>query len=99
VDTRYRKVAEVEAAPMLEETLLYHPGKQSFCVLNPTAAFLWERLEAPLSAAELASAVMSGFAGVALDDAHRDVASVLKDLHELELVETLSVEDPNAARA
>jgi len=84
---------------MLDETILYHPTSQRFCVLNPTAAFVWERLGAPSSAPELASAVLAGFSGVAAADAQRDVAKVLSDLHNLELIEPLSAEDSDARHA
>ena len=96
MDTQYRQVAEVEVAPMLEETILYHSAKQRFCVLNATAAFVWSRLEAPSSASELASAVAAEFAGVAPSDAQRDVAAMLSELRKLELIEPSANEEQHA---
>ncbi len=96
LDTRYRQVAQVEAAPMLAETILYHPTKQQFCVLNATAAFVWESMKAPSSASELATALLGHFSGVDATEAERGVAETIKRLHDLELIEPLSPEGRNA---
>ena len=84
--TSYRRNSAVEAAPMQGETILYDPDANRFCVLNGTAAFLWERLEEPHTAGELSQALCAGFDGVAVEQAERDVQSALARFQDLALV-------------
>jgi len=91
--TTYRRNPAVEASAMKEESLLFNPGSSKFCLLNETAAFLWERLERPSTADELARAVCDRFEGVARDRAEQDVQTWLRRLDDLKLV---SAEAANA---
>ena len=84
--TTYRRNPAVEASAMKEESLLFNPGTSKFCLLNETAAFLWEQLERPATADELASAVCNRFEGVAQDRAAQDVEVWLHRLDELALI-------------
>ena len=84
----YRRNPDVEAAPMLDETIVYQPTIKKFCVLNQTAAFVWEQIDKPASVNQLAEAVSTHFDGVSLQDAARDVETVLADFTALELVLT-----------
>ena len=86
VATSYRRKETVEAAPMERETILYHPDANQFCVLNGTAAFLWERLEKPNTATELSTALCAGFEGVAAEQAERDVRMALERFQGLALI-------------
>jgi hypothetical protein len=80
-------VTEVEVAPMQDETILFHPSKKQFCLLNPTAAFVWECLEEPITADELADQVVGRFADVDGDRAKQDMQGALQQLRDLEFVE------------
>src|SRR5437867_13104136 len=71
VDLLYRRVATVEAAPMQDETILFNPATNSFCVLNPSAALVWQSLETPQPATVLASQLCEAFEGVTQDQARR----------------------------
>lgn len=83
---RYARQPDVEAAPMQEETVLYHPVRKKFCVLNETAAFLWTALDQPRSADELARRVLDAFDGVEPAVASRDVDTALAELAELGVI-------------
>jgi sterol desaturase/sphingolipid hydroxylase (fatty acid hydroxylase superfamily) len=87
VSTRYRRNPQVEAAPMEDETILYNPGPNRFCVLNRAAASVWQGLEGSASAAELGATLRARHPEVADGSAERDVIALLDRLAELELVE------------
>ena len=82
--------AAVEAAPMQDETILFNPATNKFCVLNPSAALVWQSLETPQPAQVLASQLCEAFEGVTQDQARRDVETALLRLQSLALVETHS---------
>ncbi|HEY2804600.1 MAG TPA: PqqD family protein [Gemmatimonadales bacterium] len=83
---RYHRAPGIEAAPMQDETVLFDPNTKKFCILNATAAHLWESLERPCSAAELAASIVGAFDGVDPKIAERDVQVALKDLVGLGIV-------------
>lgn len=83
---RYVRKANVEVAPMLEETILYDPSAKSFCVLNPTAAFLWEQLAQPRSEPELTTVLRERFAIPEASDVPSDVRASLERFTTLGLV-------------
>ncbi len=82
----YKRNPAVEAAPMHEETILYQPVLNKFCVLNKTAAFLWQRLDEPCTSTDLIAAVCTHFSGIESDAAQQDVEAALHDFTELQLV-------------
>ena len=86
VSTQFQRNPAIEAAPMQDETILFDPATNKFCMLNGTAAFLWERLAAPCTAEQLASAVCGSFAGVSEEAATRDVRGALDQFSELSFV-------------
>ena len=73
-------------APLQEETILFDPEKNNFCLLNRTAAFIWNQLAAPLSSRELGARVCESFSGVALEDAVRDANGALEEMRSLNFV-------------
>ena len=75
--TEYRRNPTVEAAPMSGETVLYNPDTNQFCVLNETAAFIWEALEEPKTQRQLCDGLLAEFEGVDLEAAERDVEATL----------------------
>lgn len=84
--TVYTRNSTIEAAPMQGEAILFDPAKRKFCVLNGTAAVLWERLATPASVADLATELRDRFNVPEPGRAERDVVAVLKNLEELALV-------------
>jgi hypothetical protein len=83
----YRRAASVEAAPMQNETILFNPGTNGFCVLNPSAAVVWNTLETPQPVDVLARQLVAAFRGVTPEQALRDVETVLQEFRALSLVE------------
>ena len=83
---RYVRRPDIEAAPMQQETILYNPSARAFCVLNPTAACLWEQLAEPRTEPELAAALQAGFAVDAARDVPRDVRASLERFETLDLI-------------
>jgi hypothetical protein len=87
VTTLYRRNPAVEGAPLHQETILFEPGTNRFCMLNGTAAFLWEQLSQPATAEQLSAEVCRHFAGVDKGVAEVDVRRVLEELRQLAVVE------------
>jgi hypothetical protein len=88
MSTQFRRNPAVEAAPMQQETILYNPGPKTFCLLNQTAAFLWDRLAQPATPDELLDAICAHFRGVDRAGAERDVRKALEELRSLAVIET-----------
>ena len=85
---RYRRSPRVEMAPLEREGILFDPESNKFCLLNQTAAFLWNQLADGSTADELAGQVCSGFDGVSRDQALEDTRLALEELVTLGLVVT-----------
>lgn len=83
---QFRRKEGVESAPMQGETVVYNPATRRFCVLNATAAFIWELLKDARTPEEIAARVCEEFDGVAPADAERDVRDALEQLMEHEMV-------------
>ncbi len=82
----YSRSPSIEMAPLQEETILFNPAKNQFCVLNRTASFLWSQLATPTSADALAAKMCQNFAGVGIEDARRDADMALKEMISLNFV-------------
>jgi Coenzyme PQQ synthesis protein D (PqqD) len=82
---RFRRNPDIEAAPFQNELMLFNASTKKFCVLNTTAKQLWECLEEPKTAEELAGALRARFRtnGAAVED---DVTAVMNELEGLGLV-------------
>lgn len=71
---------------MKDETLLYNPGSVKFCALNPSAAFVWERLEVPRTVAELAHELGAAYHLENATGVEQDLQAVLEQLAGLEFL-------------
>lgn len=87
VSTVYRRSPTIEMAPLQDETILFDPQKNQFCLLNRTASFIWSQLATPASSHALGSKICQSFTGVALDNAVRDANGVLEEMRSLNFVE------------
>ena len=74
---------EVDLAPMKNESVLFQPQTNKFCLLNSTAAFLWNQLAQPCTVSELAEKICDHFDGVTLTKATRDVEQTVNELLSL----------------
>ena len=86
MDSRFQRNQKVEIAPMKNETVLFNPQNNKFCLLNHTAACVWQQLEQPRTVAELVQALQNNFSGVEAAQAEKDVQKVLQDLTQVECV-------------
>ena len=73
-------------APMKGETVLFNPGNNKFCVLNSTAAFIWQTLEQPRTLQEIVTAIASHFANVDVARAEQEAGVALAQLGDIECV-------------
>jgi hypothetical protein len=85
-ETLFKRKVDVETAPLQEESIVFHPGQNRFCMLNRTSSFIWHRLESPASATQIASELSASFAGISAADALNDVQQALSTLLSLDLV-------------
>lgn len=76
----------VDFAPMKNESVLFQPKTNKFCLLNATATYLWTQLDQPRSVSELADRLCQRFDAVNMNDALRDVEKVVEELRSLECV-------------
>src|SRR5437879_683676 len=71
--TVYARNAAVEAAPLKDESVLFHPATNRFCMLNKTMAFIWSKLEHRSTVDEISDEITRNFAGVTDGEARNDV--------------------------
>jgi hypothetical protein len=76
----------VDFAPMKNESVLFQPKTNQFCLLNATATFLWSQLDHPRSVSELAQRLSQQFDCVTMAEALRDVEKLVNELRSLECV-------------
>jgi Coenzyme PQQ synthesis protein D (PqqD) len=81
-----RQNPEIEASELNDELLLFNGATNKFFVMNPTAAFVWERTARPMDEQELASALFAHFSGTTKTQALEDVKETLKHMQELGLL-------------
>ena len=81
-----RQNPEIEKAELKGELLLFNSASNKFFVMNPTAAFVWEKLAEPTNEQELATALCTRFAQTTKEQALEDVKETLKTMRELGLV-------------
>jgi hypothetical protein len=73
----------VDVAPMKNESVLFQPQTNQFCLLNVTATFIWNQLERPHSNSELAQILCEHFDGVRSPEAIQDVEQIVNKLLSL----------------
>ena len=83
---QYHRRAGVEAAPMQDETILFDPATKRFCLLNGTAAFLWERLQQPCTVEQVSADLCDSFSGADWGAVLQDVQAALQQLTDLAFV-------------
>jgi hypothetical protein len=81
----------VDLAPMKNESVLFQPQTNKFCLLNGTAAFLWNQLEQPCTVPELAQELCDHFDGVSIPDAIRDVERIVNELLSLKCLDSFQI--------
>jgi hypothetical protein len=82
----YRQSPAIEMAPLQDETILFDPQKNMFCLLNRTASFIWKQLAAPSSPDALGAKICESFSGVALENAVRDTSGALHEMRSLNFI-------------
>ncbi len=70
---------------MMDETILYSPAAKQFCVLNPTAAYIWDQLATPATSEMLTHALREEFATDG-SDLERDVLATLEQFETLQMI-------------
>ena len=76
----------LEAAPLENGAVLYHPETKKFIMLNRSAAMIWGELATPKTREQLISKVCATYPDVDEKVAVDDVAAALEQLKSLELV-------------
>ena len=82
----YRRNPGVEVSAMKAETLLFDPATNKFCLLNETAAVVWEHLRQPATVGRLVDSVCETFDGAERSQVAMDVQGLLRRLDELALI-------------
>ena len=79
----YARSSSIEMAPLQDETILFDPGQNRFCVLNRTATFIWNRLATSLTTEALAAELCESFSGISTETALLDAERTLELLMSL----------------
>ena len=90
VNNQFIRSVGVEMAPMKDETVLFNPANKKFCVLNSTAALIWDILERPQTVPEIVAAICERFNGADSGRVEQDVRLALEELRTIECVQTSS---------
>jgi coenzyme PQQ synthesis protein D (PqqD) len=77
---------DIEVAPMHGETILFNPRTDKFCLLNPTAEFVWTRLQKPTTVSQIALDLCGAYQVSDEGSVSRDVEKVLLEMKALEFV-------------
>ena len=91
-EQQYVRNPKVEAAPMNRETVLFNPANNKFCVLNVTAAFIWDTLERRNTVPDIAAALAGQFAHPDARLVELDVRRTLQELQNIECVQINEIE-------
>jgi hypothetical protein len=83
VAVKVARNSAVDVAPMKNESVLFQPQTNQFCLLNVTATFIWNQLERPQSNSELAQILCDHFDGVSSPEAIQDVERIVSKLLSL----------------
>lgn len=81
-----RQNPDIEASELNGELLLFNGATNKFFVMNPTAAFVWEKIKQPTGEEELAAALCAHFSGTTKEQAMIDVKETLNNMRELGLL-------------
>jgi hypothetical protein len=82
----YVALQGLEAAPLENGAVLYHPQTKKFIMLNRSAAMIWGELATPKTREQLISKVCAVYPDVDEGSAVNDVTAALEQLKSLELV-------------
>jgi len=83
---RFQRNSQVEIAPLKEESVLFNPQNNKFCVLNQTANFLWQYLEQPRTVEEMVAALRTSFNHADQFDLSKDVEQAVEQLAAVQCV-------------
>lgn len=86
MSNQFVRAAGIETAPMKDETVLFNPSNRKFCVLNVTAAMIWDILDRPRTVAEIVTSVCERYKGVDADKVEGDVRKALDELRMIACV-------------
>lgn len=81
--TTYARSSSIEMAPLQDETILFDPGQNRFCVLNRTATFIWNRLATSQTTEALAAELCESFSEIVMETALLDAKRTLELLMSL----------------
>jgi hypothetical protein len=78
--SQFVRAAGVEMAPMKDETVLFNTSNRKFCVLNVTAALIWDILDRPRTVSEIVGSVCERYRSVDAGRVEQDVQRALDEL-------------------
>lgn len=85
-DISYRRNTETDTSTVGERVIVFERASKSAIVLNPTGAFIWNRLATPQSSAQLNNALHNQFPDVEAAQLQSDVETYLQELLDQKLI-------------
>lgn len=86
---RYKRVAALPSETVGGDLLVVDAERDLFFSANAVGAFIWSRLESPVSMDELVKAVVDEFEIASTDDAKLDVSEFVEALRNQKIVEVV----------
>ena len=77
----YQQTAQIELEQMGGETVLLNVATSKFCLLNRSAAVVWNELKQPQTLDSITAALCRTFQGVSEPQAEKDTREILEQLH------------------
>jgi len=71
---------------MKDESVLFNPKTNKFCLLNRTMAFIWSSVDQNGTPEEISTALCRSFSGVTDERARADVDQALQEMVALDLL-------------
>ena len=76
----YQQNSGIEAAPLQDEVILFHPTSGKFFVLNKTSSFIWSNLREPSTSQQISDKMLNSFRKTEEANLARDIDSVLQEM-------------------
>lgn len=86
MSTAYVRNSSIEMAPLQDETILFDPAQNRFCVLNRAASFIWNQLSTAQATDTLVAEICGSFSGVSVEVALPDTNRAVQELLSLKFL-------------
>jgi SynChlorMet cassette radical SAM/SPASM protein ScmE len=84
---KYVRAKEISACHYRGNTILYHPDTSLEKIINPSAFFIWKKLNGANSVDDISRALLENYESVSYEKVFQDVCDFLSELNENKYIE------------